>query len=651
MSEDEGRHHRLGQHRHRPDDQDPAAVRHPRDGRDGRHRPRPPTAWPARAAWACPTTAEGVDGPHRPADGFDDIEIVFDATSARRPPWPTPPRWRRTASGSIDLTPAAIGPYVVPPVNLDAAPRRRQRQHGHLRRSGHHPDRRRHLARGHRCRTPRSSRPSPPSRPDPGTRANIDEFTETTAARHRAGRRRRARQGDHHPQPRRAADDHARHRAAPWSATPASDAATRSATRSSEMVAAGRRRTCPATGSSRQVQFTAHRRRRAGATPCCAEGAAASPPGVSVFLEVEGAAHYLPAYAGNLDIMTSAALQVAERIAQHDAAAVEMSPMTEVFIQDVTLRDGMHAVRHRISPDDVGRIVAALDAAGVDAHRGRPRRRPRRRLAQLRPRQRTPTGSGSRPPPSHLTHARLTTLLLPGIGTITTSKHAYDLGRALGPRRHPLHRGRRLRPAHQHRARARHGRLRLPHDEPHERPGRSWPQQAKLMESYGAHCVYVTDSGGRLTMDGDPRPGPRLPRRARPGTEIGIHAHQNLSLAVANCRGRRRGGRRPRRRLARRPRRRRRQLPDRAVRRRRQPLRAGSTAATCSRCRTPPTTSSARCRTARSGSTARPSPSATPASTPASCATPRPPVPDTASTYATSCSRSAGAGSSAARRT
>ncbi|MFD4430209.1 4-hydroxy-2-oxovalerate aldolase [Nocardia sp. NPDC058497] len=206
--------------------------------------------------------------------------------------------------------------------------------------------------------------------------------------------------------------------------------------------------------------------------------------------------------------------------------------MTRVFLQDVTLRDGLHALRHRITPETVATVAAALDAAGVDA-------------VEVAHGDGLSGGCLTYGPGSHsdwawleaaagaLTHARLTTLVLPGVGTVEDLRRAHAIGvRSVRVATHCTEAD----IAAQHIAAARElgmdvsGFLMMSH--------RNTPvglaAQAKLMESYGAHCVYVTDSGGRLTM-ADVRDRVRAYRDVlEPDTEIGIHAHENLSLSVAN---------------------------------------------------------------------------------------------------------------------
>ena len=255
-----------------------------------------------------PTTAEGVEGLIA-LPGFDNIAIVFDATSAKAHEANAralAPYGKRL----IDLTPAAIGPFVVPAVNLEE----------HLDAQNVNM-----VTCGGQATIPvlaAVSRVTPvlygeivasiASRSaGPGTRANIDEFTETTA--HAVETVGGAARGKAvivlNP-----AEPPLIMRDTVFCLIDAPDESVHDAIRSSvEDMVAEVSAYVPGYRLKQPVQINAVPPDQPLHTLA---GEATVTHQVSVFLEVEGAAHYLPAYAGNLDIMTSAALRVAERMAE-----------------------------------------------------------------------------------------------------------------------------------------------------------------------------------------------------------------------------------------------------------------------------------------------------------------------------------------------
>ena len=204
----------------------------------------------------------------------------------------------------------------------------------------------------------------------------------------------------------------------------------------------------------------------------------------------------------------------------------------KITLHDMTLRDGMHPKRHQMTLEQMRAVACGLDAAGLSlievthgdglggssVNYGFPAHTDEEYLSTVIP---------------LLKQAKVSALLIPGIGTVDHLKMAHELGvNTIRVATHCTEGD----VSEQHIVAARKlgmdtvGFLMMAHMNSPE----GLVTQAKLMESYGANCVYVTDSAGYMLPDDVKARLSAVRAALKPETELGFHGHHNLAMGVAN---------------------------------------------------------------------------------------------------------------------
>lgn len=204
----------------------------------------------------------------------------------------------------------------------------------------------------------------------------------------------------------------------------------------------------------------------------------------------------------------------------------------KITVHDMTLRDGMHPKRHQMTLEQMKSVACGLDAAGVplievthgdglggsSVNYGFPAHTDEEYLSTVIP---------------LMKQAKVSALLLPGIGTVDHLKMAHELG--VSTIRVATH-CTEADVSEQHISMARKmgmdtvGFLMMAHMNSAE----GLVKQARLMESYGANCIYITDSAGYMLPDDVKERLSAVRQALKAETELGFHGHHNLAMGIAN---------------------------------------------------------------------------------------------------------------------